>query len=190
MAKVEKSVYIPTKNSEGHTYYKIQNLKPEEKEELIHDGLKLQRGQSALSEALGGYFSTHTVSRGVDNKGEYVSYYDLWDVNPFAGQYKGALGIAPSIPWYEAEIISKYPLKIGFNKRWLHFSEPELKKLQNPNLDLSFGIGNPTHYYDRIYLDDFYNVPKHYRGTTYIPEITVTSSKKTGGKLNYLNLMN
>lgn len=114
---------------------------------------------------------------------------DLWDINPFAGKYKGALGIAPSIPWYQIGV-DKDRRKMTFNKRWLHLPEPELKKLQNPNLDLSFGIGNPTHYYDRIYLDDFYNVPEQYRGTTYLPEITVIPSNKIGGKLNYLNLMN
>ena len=44
--------------------------------------------------------------------------------------------------------------------------------------DESFGIGNPFDVYDRIYLDDYYNVPKEYRGAYFIPEIEVVANKK------------
>lgn len=53
--------------------------------------------------------------------------------------------------------------------------------------DLSFGIGKPVPMYDRIYLDDYYGVnsmpqkDEYYGG--YIPEVTVTPKKSTGGKL-------
>lgn len=82
LAKVEKSTYSPTKGFEGNTYYKIQNLSQQEKEELIREGLSLLPGESATSEALDQYFSTHTVSRGVDNKGDYVSYYGFMGYKP------------------------------------------------------------------------------------------------------------
>lgn len=53
--------------------------------------------------------------------------------------------------------------------------------------DLSFGVGKPVPMYDRIYLDDYYGVnsmpqkDEYYGG--YIPEVTVTPKKSTGGKL-------
>lgn len=44
--------------------------------------------------------------------------------------------------------------------------------------DESFGIGNPFAIYDRIYLDDYYNIPKENRGAYFIPEIEVVANKK------------
>jgi len=66
-----------------------------------------------LSGVLSNYFGTHTIGKGQDEKGTYVSYYDLWDLNPL-----------------ETE-----------------------KDLLEPS-----GISTPTHYYDRIYLDDYYKL--------------------------------
>ena len=68
-----------------------------------------------------------TVGRGRDNKGEYISYYDSWD----------------------------------------------LGDTNNPYRDMSYGVGNPFNVYDRIYLDDYYDVPKEHRGGVYVPELTV-----------------
>lgn len=83
---------------------------------------------------------THTIGRGVDpKKGEYVSYYDLWDMSPDS---KGGE-------------------------------------------DKSLGIGKPIHIYDRIYLDDYFNIPKEnrtlYKDTYYggyLPEVIVTPKKQ------------
>lgn len=68
-----------------------------------------------------------TVGRGHDKKGEYVSYYDSWD----------------------------------------------LGDTNNPYKDMSYGVGKPFNVYDRIYLDDYYGVPKDDRGGVFLPEITV-----------------
>lgn len=59
--------------------------------------------------------------------------------------------------------------------------------------DETKGFGTPVHIYDRMYLDDWYEIPKDKRnpekGTYYggyLPEIYVYA-KQSGGKLNYLN---
>lgn len=88
-----------------------------------------------IGHALGRY----TIGHNYDNKGEYVSYYDKWDLNPFS----------------------------------------------DAGEDLSLGIGKPVNIYDRIYLDDYYGLPEEYRGSTYIPELTVTANKHAdGGKIH------
>ena len=42
--------------------------------------------------------------------------------------------------------------------------------------------GKPFDIYDRIYLDDYFGMPKEYRGSTYIPELIVTANKYANGK--------
>lgn len=85
---------------------------------------------------------THTISRGYDNKkGEYISYYDLWDMAP-------------------------------------------TKKNGGGDRDESLGIGKPVEIYDRVYLDDHYEVPDQYKGGFYLPELEITKGKKSlGGNL-------
>lgn len=67
-----------------------------------------------------------TVGRGYDKKGEYVSYYDSWDLGDTNSPYK----------------------------------------------DSSLGIGKPFNIYDRIYLDDYYNIlePTH---SMWLPEVEI-----------------
>lgn len=38
--------------------------------------------------------------------------------------------------------------------------------------------GKPFDIYDRIYLDDYYNIPDKYKGSSYLPEATVYGKKK------------
>lgn len=49
--------------------------------------------------------------------------------------------------------------------------------------DESFGIGSPFDVYDRIYLDDYYNIPKENRGSYFIPETEVVAKKKANSSL-------
>jgi hypothetical protein len=77
---------------------------------------------------------------GHDAKGEYVSYYDKWDVGNFTPN--------------SSFILDKFY--------------------------------TPPRVYGRIYKDEYYNIPMENRGTTYLPEVTVTA-KKHGGTINYLN---
>lgn len=58
---------------------------------------------------------------------------------------------------------------------------------------MSNGIGKPVHIYDRIYLDDYYGVPKENRRIEpntyyggYLPEITVIGQSNRSKKLNSL----
>ena len=73
----------------------------------------------------------HTIGKGIDKRGEYISYYD------------------------------KYDLDLS----------------NNQNGDSTLGIGKPFNVYDRIYLDDYYEVP-NLTHATYLPEVTVLGSKK------------
>lgn len=86
----------------------------------------------------------YTVGRGFDNKGQYVSVYDEWDLNPM-----NVLG-SPAYP---------LPKKL-------------VKKFSSLG-DASGKFGKPVKYYDRIYLDDYYDIPEQYRGNYYLPEVTV-----------------
>lgn len=107
----------------------------------------LKIGENKISGVLNDYFANHTIGRGLDPKeGEYISYYDLWDLSPEGKHGK----------------------------------------------DQSNGIGKPVEFYDRIYLDDYYEIPKEERNPYtnalyggYLPELTVHSNKKSyGGKVH------
>ena len=162
------SEYKPTKNSRDITYKAFNRIYREDQKALIDRVFKgidreegffgmfpveaepLEIGENSNSKILSTYgLGTHTIGRGLDpNTGEYVSYYDLWDLAPI-----GSSG----------------------------------------GKDQSLGIGKPIHIYDRIYLDDYFNLDfkkssapqkgDYYGG--YLPEITVTGNKKSkGGKIN------
>lgn len=174
---IEDSSYTPTKNTENVKYKRINHkgifsnsngLEDKTKDALVteaisgsyntnntilgdidrflqrHLGIKgkdlpLKIGENRTTTIIPG-LGTHTIGRGVDpKKGEYVSYYDLWDMSPDS---KGGE-------------------------------------------DKSLGIGKPIHIYDRIYLDDYYGVPKENRRIEpdtyyggYLPEVIVTPKKQ------------
>lgn len=85
--KLQKSQYSPTQGNEGNQYYSIplgsmyeglliQKAKNSRKEP------PLQFGESRVSNALSHFVGPHTISRGIDpQKGEYISYYDKWDIS-------------------------------------------------------------------------------------------------------------
>ena len=174
---IEDSPYTPTKNVENVKYKRINHknifsdsngLEDEIKDALVteaisgsyntknnifgdidrflqkHLGIKgndlpLKIGENRTTNIIPG-LGTHTIGRGVDpKKGEYISYYDLWDISPDS---KGGE-------------------------------------------DKSLGIGKPIHIYDRIYLDDYFNIPKENRTLDkdtyyggYLPEVIVTPKKQ------------
>lgn len=174
---IEDSPYTPTKNAKNIKYKRINHkgifsnsngLEDEIKDALVteaisgsyntknnifgdidrflqkHLGIKgkdlpLKIGENRTTKIIPG-LGTHTIGRGVDpKKGEYVSYYDLWDMSPDS----------------------------------------------TGGEDKSLGIGKPIHIYDRIYLDDYFNIPKENRTLDkdtyyggYLPEIIVTPKKQ------------
>ena len=155
--KVIDAQYLPSKNTQNTNYKKIDRLTDFDKKQLVDSGITLEHGKNKVSDPLKHYFYQHTVGRGFDDKGDYVSYYDLWDINPFAG-------------------------KDGTTE---YYGIPVPKKLQNTTKDLSFGIGKPIEFYDRIYLDDYYDIPEEARGNPFIAPAVITNKK--GGILKYQN---
>lgn len=93
---------------------------------------------------LSGYLGIHNLSRGRDEKGDYLSYYDKWDLNPLEGESK--------------EIHPSKVSKILYG---------------NIKGDVSMGIGNPVEFYDRLYFDDYYGVKGKDRGSHWLPEVYV-----------------
>lgn len=159
--KVSDATHTPTKSSEDTNYHKI-DLTDKEKDALIYDALRSNAnvGDSSRSHVFEQFFGPHQVSRGKDEKGEYVSYYDLWDLDPSSGESKTG----------EFEFLKSLQKILGAK-------------------DMSFGIGKPVEFYDRIYLNDYYGVtPQIDEGVTeggylqpaYIEASAVTGSTLTG----------
>ena len=84
IAKVRDSQYAPTIGGENKQYKAI-DLTNKDKFYLVYDALN-GNGKPKVSETLTDYFGPHTVNLGFDNNGQYVSYYDKWDLNPSFGR--------------------------------------------------------------------------------------------------------
>ena len=172
--KLEESNYKPSKASDDNVSYKKLRLSDEDilrikrlgslipigenKTELdvVHENAKLlnDNGWRTPSAMLG--LGNYTIGHGKDDSGEYVSYYDTYDINPYAG---------------------------GFNRQstWLS----KLLGLQNKN-DITFGIGSPVEVYDRIYFNegDSENLLSGLgNGEEYDPYTNLSSYAK-GGKIH------
>ena len=99
--RLEKSKYKPTQGGENVTYYKLPQKTVDGRtilgddhrysgssntfvDTMVFDATYMNPGKNKqqLNTELGYY----TVGRGRDNKGDYVSYYDKWDINPFSGR--------------------------------------------------------------------------------------------------------
>lgn len=167
--KVIESKYKPTNSNENKKYYTITH---DDYNGLYSGGMKgklvsevlfgnpiniyenpksyqlsigaIKHGENRLSNTLGRYFGTHTISRGMDpKKGDYVSFYDLWDIAPSEG------------------------------------------KERTGRKDESRGIGSPIEFYDRLYLNDYFDVepkiPKdsYYEG--YLTPSFISEEKEYGG---------
>lgn len=163
------SKYKPAKQTDSNVEYKtINKIKDQDilkatnfnydADEFPINPLEFNESRTVHGGGLEYYFGNYTVSRGVDPvKGEYRSFYDLWDLNPFYGKHSSK----------PDNTVEKILNKISGNK------------------DASLGIGKPIEFYDRVYLDDYYNInssPKegdYYGG--YLPEITVMPNKYAEG---------
>ena len=151
--QLQKSSYRPTVGDASNVNYYTIPVDADTKARLVREGTALQTGKNKNSRVLANYNSgTHTIGKGRDSEGDYVSYYDRFDLNPFSGiSSETSLSNNPVI-----KALGLDSSKVG---------------------DLSFGIGKPLEFYDRIHLDDYYNVPQQYRGTSYLPEITIKGRK-------------
>ena len=110
--RLEKSKYKPSQGGEDVTYYRLPQktidgrtiLGDDHKytgasdtsvDAMVFDATYMNPGENKqqLNTELGYY----TVGRGRDNKGDYVSYYDKWDINPFSGRLQNHTAIPLSI---------------------------------------------------------------------------------------------
>ena len=140
-AKVENSRYRPSVGAQHQNYKRIkineQDIDQKQTfDRFVQHAQTIPYGISTQGEGLEPYFNKFGANRGFDQTGEYVSYHDLWDLDPI-----------------------------------------------NIGRDVSFGIGTPINFYDRIYLDDYYDIPKEYRGNPYIAPAVVMTYRKQGGIL-------
>lgn len=89
--RLKQSLYKPAISKERlQTYYKLP-LTNDDINNIISGTNDLSIGKNTISgTTLAKYnLGTHTLGRGYDNKGEYRSYYDMWDLNPFTDNYGG-----------------------------------------------------------------------------------------------------
>lgn len=106
--ELDVSQYAP-KNSEHDKWFKIKNLSETQRARLIRQAAKLDIDKNTQSRLFGKYFGTHTTGRGYDDKGEYASYYDLWDLAPIG--FKGpdqSFGIGKPVPIYDRIYLDDY----------------------------------------------------------------------------------
>lgn len=73
-------------NAGDELYYRLK-LNEEAKQKLVQAGLQTPRGKFEPSTVLGGFgMNNHAIGRNVDpQRGEFVSYKDVYDLNPFHG---------------------------------------------------------------------------------------------------------
>lgn len=87
--RIRQSLYKPSVGGEPVKYYKLP-LSDSDKDILISHTDNLNIGKNTVSQIFERYnLENHTIGRGYDSKGEYRSYYDRWDLNPFTDKYNG-----------------------------------------------------------------------------------------------------
>ena len=63
-------------------YEKVKSPKAKRDNIWTSEYRPLNINENMTTFALGNYFGEHTVGRGYDDRGEYMSYYDLWNLDP------------------------------------------------------------------------------------------------------------
>lgn len=112
--RLENSDKTPSIRSDkkASQYRKISNLNDYDKRVLMELSSGLNVGDNRVAtagltklESLGKF----TIGKGVDNNGEYVSYYDKWDLSPFhIGKKDQSLGIGKPIEIYDRIYLDDY----------------------------------------------------------------------------------
>ena len=91
--RLKQSKYKPSQGGENKTYYKLP-LSNNDIDGMLHQMSWLPFGtrKNMSSHVLGGYgLAEHTIGRGYDDKGDYISYFDKFDLNPFSDKWAGAV---------------------------------------------------------------------------------------------------
>ena len=83
------SEYKPTKAKDKNvTYYSS----PETERDILNmvQNPDWKGSLDELKEKYGRVLGRYTINKGEDEKGKYISYYDVWDLNPYRGKSKVA----------------------------------------------------------------------------------------------------
>lgn len=135
---LQRAKYKPTKGDSTYDDVYALPLKNSEHDwgVLVEDASGLQIGESRAATKLPvtGYnvLGNYTLSRGYDGRGEYVSYYDDYDLNPYRGFFAEREGNkAPRF------IQNKGDLSFGIGKPFSLYDRMYL--------DDYYGVKEPTH---------------------------------------------
>lgn len=107
--RVIDSNYKPTKGNNNKEYKTVDYLKDIYDSRLIKAANNIPIGKNRNSILLNKFFGEHTLGKGVDkNKGQYVSFYDKWDIAPFLDKEDETLGIGKPIEFYDRIYFDDY----------------------------------------------------------------------------------
>lgn len=110
VTRVVESKYKPTKAKDSNTkYYALTNIPENQLQKAINNASKLKYGENKVVDSIYDSLHNHTVGKGHDNNGTYVSYYDVWDLAPFGfngGDQSGSIGTPINI--YDRIDLAKY----------------------------------------------------------------------------------
>lgn len=165
-----KNQYSLIKNSDGSFRFNDPSLILNFGNDLSPRGLYSSPGRKAIM--MNGILGNHGVGLSRDAKGDYIYYTDSslkkdgtpdlstgWDINPYSKTVDASQDES-------SDEVGQY----GQQKKSLSYRIGKL--LFGNKEDVSMGIGKPIPIYDKIYLDDYYDVP--HQGAHYLPEITIT----------------
>lgn len=105
--KVSPASYEPSQAKKNIDYVKLDNLPQEIIDKLVKVGQEIKLGNNKTSGVIHP-LGVHQVGHGKDEKGEYVSYYDLWDLSPLGGGSDQSLGIGKPFEVYDRVYLDDY----------------------------------------------------------------------------------
>lgn len=125
---LEVSDQIPSKSTEKNKiYYKYNDeAKSKLSKELIDWANSTSNKKGVLTDIKQFVMGNYTASKGKDERGEYISYYDKWNLDPISSETSSDFG-------KPFEMYDKiYIRKKGSNYVKMNYTDDELSKL-NPN---------------------------------------------------------
>lgn len=126
---LEVSNQVPSKSTEKNkTYYKYNDeAKNKLAKELIDWANTNSEEKGVLTDLKQFVMGDYTVSKGKDKRGNYISYYDKWDLDPIGSQVK-SLDYGKPFEMYDKIYVKKQ----GDKYVKMNYTDDELSKL-NPN---------------------------------------------------------
>ncbi|NBW17922.1 MAG: peptidoglycan-binding protein [Caulobacteraceae bacterium] len=126
---LEVSNQVPSKSTEKNkTYYKYNDeAKNKLAKELIDWANTNSEEKGVLTDLKQFVMGDYTVSKGKDKRGNYISYYDKWDLDPLGSQVK-SLDYGKPFEMYDKIYVKKQ----GDKYVKMNYTDDELSKL-NPN---------------------------------------------------------